>query len=535
MGGAQSDLAVGYYAFAAFAVLRLNGANAGPGPYRLAGVLAGFGVAMRLNSLPFIAAIAVLQLATARPRLTLLGQAAGCFLLAAAPWFIIRAVQTGNPVFPLYNNIFRSDLGPPENPTYNFDLFGFGKGLRQAVGLPFDVTFDSAQFAEAVPAGALGVAVLLSLAAPLAAPSRLRRIALWVFPALCGTVAWFFVAQYLRYLLPALPFIAALAGVTMAGALARLPRPGADFATAAALGLACAATAPLAFATLWKIPERIPADYVFGTESSDAFLTRILPGYPVARHLARTDERVPGTGNRLLMLTGGLFPATYAGRPGTEGWDYTVQPALQAQDAERVNALRRLGYRWVAIHGHIGSVRNYLREGGLDPESWGPLVAPVFARNGFALYELRGTAAESPPVAVPVCDGGFESPPACWQTFGSPSLVPSATGGGQAARISPGSGYFQVIRSCPGAVHHFTFEARPTGAPSTLIVTLEWLVAGRTAVREDVALPISASEPTRRGLLSSAPEGVAEVRLLFAAVSAPIEIDSLGVTAVGGC
>src|SRR5207249_4375846 len=100
----------------------------------LAGLLAGFALSTKLSAvlllLPVGAVIAIRALTDARRRsaggcLALLSF--GCSLLVSgAPWPVLRFVQTGNPVFPFLNGVFKSPLGPPVNEMMNLGIFGLG-------------------------------------------------------------------------------------------------------------------------------------------------------------------------------------------------------------------------------------------------------------------------------------------------------------------------------------------------------------------------------------------------------------------------
>ncbi|WP_168209965.1 methyltransferase domain-containing protein [Tardiphaga sp. vice154] len=111
-------------------------------------------------------------------------------------------LKTGNPVFPFYNQIFKSPFFPPVN-------FVDGRWIGKfSVTFPYDATFATGNFVEAYN-GALGFTLFVFLAAGFAAALVVRnRVVLF-----CGGLGLFFVIafasqiQYVRYLLIFVPLL----------------------------------------------------------------------------------------------------------------------------------------------------------------------------------------------------------------------------------------------------------------------------------------------------------------------------------------
>ncbi len=89
----------------------------------LAGVFCGIAAALKLTSLPSVLVICLTIALVGRKRfkLVLLAAAAtlGAFLILDAPYMVARAMQTGNPIFPVANGIFASELIVEEQPSFN--------------------------------------------------------------------------------------------------------------------------------------------------------------------------------------------------------------------------------------------------------------------------------------------------------------------------------------------------------------------------------------------------------------------------------
>ncbi len=127
---------------------------------------------------------------------------------------------TGNPVFPFYNAIFRSDLFPPEN--FSDGRWRSGLSWRTI----YDLTFDSARYLEARD-GAAGFVWLAVLPAAclLLVLSRNKRGGV-----ICGLgvgtfVAVFSLASYLRYVFPSQAFLMAAVGIGLSAVPDSFRRP----------------------------------------------------------------------------------------------------------------------------------------------------------------------------------------------------------------------------------------------------------------------------------------------------------------------
>jgi hypothetical protein len=124
----------------------------------------------------------------------------------ATAWFL-----TGNPVFPFYNQIFRS----PYYPSVNFDSASiFGKGLTWDI--IYQATFHTEKFMESKPGGAGFQWSLLFFPALLILlfSKQYKGVILFVVAVLSITLA-FQSVTYLRYIFPAFVWVAAGIGVML--------------------------------------------------------------------------------------------------------------------------------------------------------------------------------------------------------------------------------------------------------------------------------------------------------------------------------
>ncbi len=125
-----------------FLLLGSPGGSAKPAAVAFAGALSGFALGMKLTVMPEVAALGLATLVRSGPiRRAGLGSAVVfgaaalvVLLLVAGPWWLFMWRMTGNPVFPLYNEVFRSPLAFPGSYV---DVRFMPHGLLQAIAYPF--------------------------------------------------------------------------------------------------------------------------------------------------------------------------------------------------------------------------------------------------------------------------------------------------------------------------------------------------------------------------------------------------------------
>lgn len=215
-------------------------------------------------------------------------------LIVSVPWYVVTYAYTGNPFFPFLNKIFQSPQYPSVNTTLDWSNFGIGTAGDHLFRLPFYFTWDTSRFASA--RGGAGFVLLLAI--PLAA------VYFWkgTFPqralvAAAGIhfIVWAFTAQYARYIIPALPFLAAAGCGVFLTNLSGVPLK----INRALLLAGLLAQMPVASVLFWNIPDRYPIAHAFGRESQESFLERSVPAYRAAKFLngtRRPEEKSLGTG-----------------------------------------------------------------------------------------------------------------------------------------------------------------------------------------------------------------------------------------------
>ena len=464
----DDDILLFVCAAAAAAVLALAGADVPQrGAAVLVGLLTGSVVSAKLHLVVFGAVLALgwllVQKAPWREWLARFGLLTVGGLAVAGPVPLFRYLDTGNPLFPFFNGIFKSPYLAPVTDTANFP-YTDSAGLRALLQLPYDITAAPFRLVEAQPPGAFGFLLVLIVLGLGVAGRRGRGGVVVGLAVVAALVAWWVQLRYLRYLLPYAGVGAVLLTWGRVPGPPRLARPRADLATAAAAAALSAACFVSLLASFWNIPERVPTDVVLGRESAYDYQAPKIPGFVVLQDLNRAAGRGDVVVSHLYaraVLRPDLDIESLNGlnsRLDRQGVKLDTVPAL-------LSAYEQEGVRWAALSTE--------QRVALDPASvftqllsaHGTLVS---AAGGTELYAL-GLAVQEPE-RQPLCDPSFAggigpgTGPTCWGVAldAAPGLTPAeATNGSvtQQVPVCPGASYaVDVDVDVPGAQVVLTFS-----------------------------------------------------------------------------
>ncbi len=420
-----------------------------PAPDRAVGIalglMAGTCISLKYQLIPISMALLLGWIVSGRRLGTIFRRlvfgAAGT-LITASPPLILHWSDTGNPIFPAYNNIFKSPYWLPINEKFNFPFFP-NPGLLGPVKAIWDAFVNPAVMQDTAPPGSYAALAAVILAAAAVGWRYRRRVpgsfVLWCAIVLTVT-AWWIEFRYLRYLLPAaLTSIVLLLAVSGRLRLSRAFQRGAVVAVA----LTASASFAVAVAQLWNVPNRkVPFAAAIGRDPGylesfflerDAILAfnRLSP--PRAQMVTDVFQRV--------WLTGG--------RDFDEIWELAALLQLHGpipNTGDGIFArLRARGIDWALVSGPDRVISG---------DSWLPRVLrthgqPRFSARGSDLYEL----VDHPSVPVPVgpCDRARTGIPACWP-------------GPRAAALP----LVRTVPACPGQLLAIT-ASETAGGPSVPI------------------------------------------------------------------
>lgn len=389
-GAAYTDLWVVLFAVGLAAALERYARRPGPGRALLVGLLAGAALGVKVTAsavvLPGVAAFLLMARRTRADRSLwpdLLALAVG-LAATGAYWYLRAWLLTGNPVFPLFNEVFKSPLAGPGGGLPALPVQGTGRSPVDLLLIPWRVTRFPGRFVED---GTLGIVYLILLPATLLAVAR-RQVPRWLAGVLGASgLIWFVTAQYLRFLLPVLP-LAALVGA--AGLFAEPRRgPGAlSSALVLTVGLALGAGAWIAPA-LSYFPWQVAARRL----SRTAYLEQRVAGFNVADYARRAlpaSARIYGAGEDKAYYYDRFFvPLSWYGRLFGRDLRDAVLAAESGQEVRTV--LTRAGFTHLVVYPQYPLIVRWRRPGGwLAREAFGEDGPRLeYADGGYYLFDLR--------------------------------------------------------------------------------------------------------------------------------------------------
>ena len=225
----------------------------------------------------------------------------GLTLLPYSPWLAKNWFQTGNPFFPLLGNIFAAHRSVPGEAVGFGDLGIFakrellyGENIWQIIGLPLRVFLsgqdDSPQFFD----GVLTLVLIFFLPWAFKGKWLDEKKILTGFSLLFFLYALFLVDLRIRYILLIVPPLVVLSVYGIFNAYLRIKRP-------AYLIAILVFFAAWHGTYLWRYFNAAePFGYLWGGESREAYLIRMLPEYAAFRYINR--ESPPASKIYLLFI-----------------------------------------------------------------------------------------------------------------------------------------------------------------------------------------------------------------------------------------
>jgi hypothetical protein len=375
------------------------------------GLMAGSGPSLKLHLVPLFAFLLLGWIAAGRASGSItrrFGYAAVGAAITGLPPLVLRWIDTGNPVLPAYNNIFRSRYWLPVNEKLNFPFwphpgaFGPISVIWKAVVEPKLMTEDAPPGAFGVLIGATVIALLLGwLGRDRARAARVVWIAL--IPAI---VFWWVSFRYLRYLLPISFVSVALvlmltSDVTLTKRSLRVGILGVTLATIASF--------PVTISQFWNVPTHKPPVYAaIGRWKASSYEEAAFSERPAILAFNRLAPR----GAR--MATTAFERVWFTQERDFYSLDYEMTPLIELQGPlpttgdTALRAMRKLGVGWVLVTG----ADRLLNEPGYLSQVLTAHGKIEFSERGWDLYRL----VDRPPRPIPLsaCDRAGHGVPACW-------------------------------------------------------------------------------------------------------------------------
>lgn len=350
-------------------VIALRGKSGGLAAALMAGVLMGFALGVKTLSLVPVGLMLV-GLVVQRVEIRQVIACAACALVLGAPFYVRTAVLTGNPVYPFAFNLFGgrdwsaglAATYATEHRSFGYDshLYGVQDDVsgaprppyeppsaadraRNLILAPFGLISTPRIFYNANDAGPMSLLGFLFLALPAVGLFARERSHAW---RICGLglllwlAVWSVSMQYVRYLIPMLPILAAMGSEALVRLVADRPVLG-------SMG-GCAVAAQLA-TCIWVLGPRaaVHAARLGDPGLNEARLVREVNVYPSQKWL--NEHAGPGEGVVLFEDTRGFYlERRYLW--GNQGHSTYIPYDRMRDGADLAAWFRDRGYRWAIVN-----------------------------------------------------------------------------------------------------------------------------------------------------------------------------------------
>jgi hypothetical protein len=453
-------------------------------------------------------------------------------ILLGSFWYVRSYINTGNPLFPFYNAVFKSPLFDQRNHNFNFGHYGIHNNLiTKYILWPWFITFQSENYgSNGLHFGSgTGTIFLAFIGNVLLIKFRDRKFRVLLLITFLHLIFWTFQSQNIRYLIPSLLIFSGLFG----GALSRFfKNENSQLINRISLGITLLLLACNVFFTLamfyYQIPTRIPIEFALGFKSKQEYLQEVVPSYSTFMFL---NQLVDSEDN---VFVGG-YPYQYLtnAKMHSKPWS---QLAIQIDKSINSPALNEI-----------------IREGKIDyaiiPDwiikEWKPYLDIrgflIFAENNVSLYKLYSGESEVLPncyYVEKVQNGDFEildekHTPKYWTLNGEPQLVimdSNESNGfmrGNSILVIQENYFFQEISVTGGELYTFSADAINQNNQAALArLQVLWYDSANNQVGHGVDLIEIDSNEKRIQFQRTAPEAANYSQVYLIGHNAPLVFDN---------
>jgi len=430
--------------------------------------------------------------------------------LIAGPGVILSYAITGNPCYPLpvLDKVFKSGVASSISLISNADMFGTGTSPVALLKLPLAFTFETQKFGESLPAGGIGLALML---APLAlitlmigkTVARQAAILLAVCLVYIGCLAA--IMQYVRYYIPVHPVVAVLAATILAYAF----KKGQQSVTLVLLGVVVATQVIMSPLMYTYMADRYPIKVAFGLETRESFLARSLGIYPLAQFLNKNLE--PG---HKVLAVGAANVRFYVNAPmATPGDSEVLKLVARSTPATFASALIQDGFSHIFVDRTAHEMTLHLFY------STEPFLSQFttleYANSDVRAYRLREVAVEPDLARNLLPNPGFEylsksHDPSGWDPYGIPLIGQTpgqAHSGNIAVRSDADDGLYTHIPVEPGKVYSLGYWCRADRPGQFARLQVNWLNDRSEIIDASIEVVSAESEWAWRAFSAMSPEG----------------------------
>ncbi len=216
-------------------------------------------------------------------------------IAVASPWYLKNIAFTGNPIYPFLYKIFGGRYWNEFNTQRLMShVRGQGLGyttLKNYLRLPWSVTMEAGSFGS----GFIGPLFLIFTPALLFFKKFDKIIRYLIIYSLLYFIFWAFSQQYIRSLIPVLPFLSLIVAYLVVDFLFPLGKKGIFWIASFIIIIALA----LNLVYVLKIHAYFsPLKVIFGLESREEYISRDLPSYSVMNYI---NQNLPSSSKILFV------------------------------------------------------------------------------------------------------------------------------------------------------------------------------------------------------------------------------------------
>ncbi|MBN2515138.1 MAG: phospholipid carrier-dependent glycosyltransferase [Deltaproteobacteria bacterium] len=332
-------------------------------------------------------------------------------LFVVSPWFIKNYIQTGNPIYPLLNNLvgFLHDTGKAggslaasTDGNWSSSIFQrravmFGEEFWEILFIPVRIFFQGKDSSPQYFDGVLNPILIVMLPfAFLKKDFGRDRLFFILFSVFFLLMACFITIIRIRYILPIIPFLAILSVMGIRNCIEwtkRLPRPVGHIG----IIMISSITVILVALNILYLKDCFytikPARYIFHRETKDEFLIRNIGYYPAVKYI---NENLPDDSRIFFMFIGrqGYYLDRSYYYDSSFGMK-TIENMVKASKDRRDFQEYLYSMKSTHILMRTDLFNKYLRDNfseetigrflGLAKDYW----RPVYASNGYVVMEVK--------------------------------------------------------------------------------------------------------------------------------------------------
>ncbi|HUV50213.1 MAG TPA: phospholipid carrier-dependent glycosyltransferase [Anaerolineae bacterium] len=338
-------------------------------------------------------------------------------LLVVSPWYIKNYILTGNPIYPLFDQVFRffhhagengAGIAAAADSRWASNIFQrreivFGETFLETIFIPIRIFFQGKDGSVQYFDGSLNPILIIML--PFAFINRdLNRdkVFFLLFSGFFIFIACFLAVIRIRYILPVIPFLAILSVIGIKNVAECVGKKSSMIRRAGLIGIPVIVIILISFNFIYVknyFNSIQPVKYILNQETKDEFLSRNAESYSAMRYI---NGNLPDDARIFLMFLGGR--GYYLDRPyyyeksfGMNTINGMVKASVDKQNFQAY--LQSLDCTHVLMR--IDLFNKYLNDNfpektivrvlDLVKEYWNP----IYESNGYAVYKLPLSASSN--------------------------------------------------------------------------------------------------------------------------------------------